>query len=161
MRIFLVGATGAIGRRLLPLLVSRGHDVIATARSRAKLDALRSAGAEPVLLDALDSEAVQEAVLAARPEVVVHQATALAEVRNFKNFDAEFDLTNRLRTEGTQYLLRAAKAAGSRRFVAQSYAGWPNAREGVGSRRRTIPWIPIHLRRWRKLWTPSAGSRPW
>jgi nucleoside-diphosphate-sugar epimerase len=129
MRIFLTGATGAIGKRLVPLLVSRGHHVVATTRSRAKLDGLRSAGTEPVFLDALDSEGVMEAVLSSRPDVVVHQATALAEVRSFRNFDAEFALTNRLRTEGTGNVLKAAEAAGVRRVVAQSYTGWPNVRD--------------------------------
>ena len=130
MRIFLAGASGAVGRRLVPLLVNGGHEVVATTRSRAKLEVLRRVGAEPIVMDALNSTAVREAVLAARPDAVVHQATALADLRNFKNYEAEFEMTNRLRTEGTENLLDAAKAAGARLFLAQSYAGLPNAREG-------------------------------
>lgn len=130
MRIFLAGATGALGMRLLPRLVAGGHDVMATTRTPGKLDALRAAGATPIILDALDKEAVRQAVLTARPEVVVHQMTALATMRSLRQFDREFAQTNRLRTEATEYLLAAARTAGARRFVAQSYTGWPNAREG-------------------------------
>ena len=130
MKIFLAGATGAIGRRLVPLLVRDGHSIVATTRHSGKLDSLRAAGTEPIVLDALDRDAVMKAVLDARPDVIVHQLTALTGVRNFKKVDQELAVTNRLRTEGTQYLLDAARAAGVRRFVAQSYTGWPNVREG-------------------------------
>jgi nucleoside-diphosphate-sugar epimerase len=130
MRIFVAGATGALGRRLVPLLVAGGHQVTAMTRSPAKADGLRAAGAEPVVADALDREAVLVAVTAARPEVVVHQLTELAGVTNLRKFDAGFAATNRLRTEGTDHLLAAARAAGTRRFVAQSFAGWPFARIG-------------------------------
>jgi 2-alkyl-3-oxoalkanoate reductase len=130
MRIFLAGATGAVGRHLVPLLVAGGHRVVASTRTSNKRAGLRTAGAEPVMLDVLDREAVMHAVAAARPDVVIHQATALASVRSFKNVDREFALTNALRTDGTRYLLAAAHAAGVRRFVAQSYTGWPNRREG-------------------------------
>jgi 2-alkyl-3-oxoalkanoate reductase len=130
MRIFVAGATGALGRRLVPLLVERGHQVTAMTRSPAKAAGLRAAGAEPVVADALDRQAVLEAVTAARPEVVVHELTALAAMTGFRKFDREFALTNRLRTEGTDHLLEAARAAGARRLVAQSYTGWPFARVG-------------------------------
>ena len=131
MRIFVAGATGAVGKRLVPLLVSRGHEVVGTTRSPGKLDSLKAAGAEPVLLDVLDADAVATAVAAARPDVVVHQATSLSTFGgNLRKLDEEFALTNRLRTEGTDNLLSAAKSAGVRRFVAQSFAGWPYAREG-------------------------------
>jgi 2-alkyl-3-oxoalkanoate reductase len=130
MRIFVAGATGALGRRLVPLLVAGGHQVTAMTRSPAKAGGLRAAGAEPVVADALDREAVLAAVTAARPEVVVHQLTDLAGVTNLRKFDAGFAATNRLRTEGTDHLLAAARAAGTRRFVAQSFAGWPFARIG-------------------------------
>jgi nucleoside-diphosphate-sugar epimerase len=130
MRIFVAGATGALGRRLVPLLVAGGHQVTAMTRSPAKADGLRAAGAEPVVADALDREAVLVAVTAARPEVVAHQLTELAGVTNLRKFDAGFAATNRLRTEGTDHLLAAARAAGTRRFVAQSFAGWPFARIG-------------------------------
>lgn len=130
MKIFLAGATGAIGRRLVPLLASGGHQVVAATRTRSKIDGLRAAGAEPVLVDGLDRDAVMQAIGSARPDTIVHQMTALASMRTLKNFDHEFALTNRLRTEGTRNLLAAARAMGTRRFVAQSYAGWPNIREG-------------------------------
>ena len=131
MKIFLAGATGALGTQLVPLLVSSGHAVVGTTRSPDKADALRAAGAEPVVLDVLDESAVLEAVLRVEPEVVVHQATALSSMGdNPRKFDEEFAATNRLRTEGTDHLLAAARAAGVRRFVAQSYTGWPFAREG-------------------------------
>jgi 2-alkyl-3-oxoalkanoate reductase len=130
MKIFLAGATGALGKRLVPLLVKGGHQVVAATRSSGKADTLRAAGAEPVVVDALDRDAVTAAVAAARPDVVVHQMTALAGVRSLKKFDEEFALTNRLRTEGTEHLLAAARSAGTRSFIAQSYTGWPNMREG-------------------------------
>jgi nucleoside-diphosphate-sugar epimerase len=130
MRIFVAGATGALGRRLVPLLVERGHQVTAMTRTPAKAAGLRAAGAEPVVADALDRQAVLEAVTAARPEVVVHELTALAAMTGFRNFDRGFALTNRLRTEGTDHLLAAARSAGARRFLAQSYTGWPFARVG-------------------------------
>jgi nucleoside-diphosphate-sugar epimerase len=130
MRIVVAGATGALGRRLVPLLVERGHEVVGMTRSPAKAADLRAAGAEPVVADALDRDAVLRAVGQARPEVVVHQLTALAGLTNSRRFDQGFALTNRLRTEGTDHLLAAARAAGARRFVAQSFAGWPFARVG-------------------------------
>ena len=130
MRVFVAGATGAIGSRLVPLLASRGHDVVAMVRSPEKADQARALGARPVVADALDREAVMAAVTEAEPEVVVHELTALSKLANLRRLDDEFTLTNRLRTEGTDSLVAAAKAAGARRFVAQSYAGWPYAREG-------------------------------
>jgi nucleoside-diphosphate-sugar epimerase len=130
MRIFVAGATGALGRRLVPLLVERGHQVTGMTRTAAKAAGLRAAGAEPVVADALDRDAVLAAVAAARPEVVVHELTALAEMTDFRKLDQGFALTNRLRAEGTDHLLAAARAAGARRFVAQSFAGWPFARVG-------------------------------
>jgi nucleoside-diphosphate-sugar epimerase len=130
MRIFVAGATGALGRRLVPMLVEGGHQVVGMTRSPAKTGGLRAAGAEAVVADALDRDAVLAAVHQARPEVVVHQLTALAGFADFRKFDEEFALTNRLRTEGTDHLVAAARAAGARRLVAQSYAGWPFARVG-------------------------------
>ena len=130
MRVFVAGATGAIGTRLVPQLVERGHEVVGTSRSQERAGRLRAQGAEPVALDVLDRVAVREAVLAARPDAIVHQATALADLAGLKNPDRSFAATNRLRTVGTDALLAAAEEAGVRRFVAQSYAGWPYAREG-------------------------------
>ena len=130
MRVFVAGATGAIGARLVPQLLERGHDVVGTSRTCAKAERLREQGAEPLVLDLLDREAVREAVVAARPDAIVHQATALAGLSDFKHFDRSFAATNRLRTEGIDALLAAAREAGVDRFVAQSFAGWPYARDG-------------------------------
>jgi 2-alkyl-3-oxoalkanoate reductase len=130
MRIFIVGATGAIGRRLVSLLVAKGHTVIGTTRTPGKADSLRDAGASPVVLDALDRDAVREALIRAEPDVVVHQATALAGFTDFRRFDEGFAATNRLRTEGTENLIAGMRELEVRRLVAQSYAGWPHARIG-------------------------------
>ena len=130
MRIFVAGATGALGRRLVPMLVAGGHQVSGTTRTPEKADDLRELGAEPVVVDALDRAAVHDAVAAAKPDVVVHQLTALNVKFDLRKFDQVFAMTNRLRTEGTDILLAAAQAAGVRRFVAQSFTGWPNARTG-------------------------------
>lgn len=108
MRIFLAGATGAVGRSLVPMLIESGHEVVGTTRSAAKLEALASAGAEPVVMDGLDEGSVQRAVLDARPDVVIHQLTALSGYINTRKFDEEFALTNQLRTVGTDHLLAAA-----------------------------------------------------
>src|SRR5215471_13699253 len=105
MKVFLAGATGALGKRLIPLLVVTGHKVVGATRTLSKAETLRDTGVEAVVLDALNREAVLKAVTATRPDIVVHQLTALASMRSLKRFDAEFALTNRLRTEGTDYLL--------------------------------------------------------
>jgi nucleoside-diphosphate-sugar epimerase len=130
MRVLIVGASGAVGSRLVPMLVRQGHHVVGTSRTPQKAARLRSMGAEPATLDALDPQAVKDTVLAARPDAIVHQATALAGMTDLKHFDRSFAATNRLRTEGTDALLAAAGEAEVGRFVAQSYAGWPYAREG-------------------------------
>jgi nucleoside-diphosphate-sugar epimerase len=130
MRIFVAGATGAVGKRLIPLLVASGHTVAGTTRSADKAERLWSAGAEPVVVDALDRDAVVAAVRRTRPDVVVHELTALTGAVSMRRLDRAFEATNRLRTEGTDNLLAAARAAGARRFVAQSFAGWPYARVG-------------------------------
>jgi nucleoside-diphosphate-sugar epimerase len=130
MRIFLAGATGALGARLVPLLVDAGHDVTGTTRTPVKAELLRAAGAEPVIADGLDRDAIVAAVVAARPDAIVHQLTALGDMSSLRDFDGAFALTNRLRTEGTENLLAGAREAGARRFVAQSFAGWPYARIG-------------------------------
>jgi 2-alkyl-3-oxoalkanoate reductase len=130
MRVFVAGATGALGARLVPQLVQRGHEVIGTTRSPEKIDRLVALGAQPLVLDVLDRAAVRKGVGAASPDAIVHQATALAGASDLKHFDKSFEPTNRLRTEGTDALLEAAREAGVQRFVAQSYAGWPYARVG-------------------------------
>jgi nucleoside-diphosphate-sugar epimerase len=130
MRVFVAGATGALGSRLVPRLVERGHHVIGTSRSTQRADDLAALGAEPAVVDILDRDGVRAAVRAAAPEVIVHQATALAGMSDLKHFDRTFEQTNRLRVEGTDHLLAAAADIGVERFVAQSYAGWPFARVG-------------------------------
>jgi nucleoside-diphosphate-sugar epimerase len=142
MRIFLAGATGAIGRRLVPLLVGRGHEVVATTRTNDKAHGLRAMGAQPVVVDGLNRPKVMEAVLSAKPDVIVHQMTSLANLRNLRKFDKTFAMTNRLRTEGTQYLLDAAQTSGVRKFLAQSYTGWPNIREGSRVKSEDDPLDP-------------------
>lgn len=122
MRVFVAGATGAIGRQLVPRLVGAGHEVHGMTRSESKRTVLRDMGAVPVVADALDADQVAEAVARARPEVIVDQLTAIPSALDMRHFDREFALTNRLRTEGTDYLLSAGQAVGVRRFVAQSVA---------------------------------------
>jgi nucleoside-diphosphate-sugar epimerase len=130
MRVFVVGASGAIGTRLVPQLIEQGHEVIGTFRSPGNDQRVKALGAQPVALDLLDARAVREAVLRAEPEAIIHQATALATVRFGRSLDRSFAPTNRLRTEGTDALLAAAREAGVRRFVAQSFASYRYAREG-------------------------------
>jgi nucleoside-diphosphate-sugar epimerase len=142
MRVFLAGATGAIGKRLVPLLVNAGHVVAATTRRAGRAPGLRAVGAEPVVVDALDRDAIRAAVMAARPEVIVHQLTAIPERFNFARFDRAFTPTNRLRTEATDHLLAAAQMAGTRRIVAQSFAGWPYARTGEWVKSENDPLDP-------------------
>jgi 2-alkyl-3-oxoalkanoate reductase len=130
VRVFVAGATGVLGTRLVPLLVERGHEVTGMTRSPEKAGAVSAAGAEPAVADALDSTATAAAVERARPEVVVHELTAIPAALSYRRMDRDFALTNRLRTEGTDNLLGAARTSGARRFVAQSFAGWPYARLG-------------------------------
>ncbi len=130
MKVFVAGATGAVGQRLIPQLIQRGHEVVGTTRSPEKAGLLRALGAEPIVVDGLDEAGVVRAVTEAKPEVIVHELTALTRFKNLKKFDAEFGQTNRLRTEGLDHLLKAARLAGTRRVVAQSFTGWPNARVG-------------------------------
>jgi 2-alkyl-3-oxoalkanoate reductase len=140
MRVFIAGASGAIGRRLAPMLVENGHEVIAMTRTPEKAGPLRAIGAEPVVADALDREAVLDAVVRAEPEATVHQATALSGVFNLKHFSRTFAQTNRLRTLATDNLVAAARAAGARRFVAQGFAGWPYASDGRALRTEEDPF---------------------
>lgn len=130
MRVFVAGATGAIGRALVPALVAAGHQVTASTRSPGKAARLRADGAAPVVVDGLDEAQVIAAVTAAAPEVIVHEMTSLAAMGGFRGFDKTFAVTNELRTKGTDYLLEAANVAGVRRVVAQGYTGWPNDRCG-------------------------------
>ena len=130
MRVFVAGASGALGSRLVPQLIDAGHEVIGTHNSPASAQLLQELGAEPVRLDLLDARAVHKAVLDSRPDAIVHQATALADIKFGRSLDKTFATTNRLRTEGTDALLTAAREAGVRRFVAQSFAPYLYARQG-------------------------------
>jgi len=130
MRVFLTGGSGVLGQRLIPHLRAAGHDVVATARSAAGMERIRALGAQGLTLDLLDPQAVRRAVLDVRPEAILHEATALAGGTDFRRFDRTFYVTNLLRTQGTDNLLAAAREAGTQRFLAQSFAGWPYAREG-------------------------------
>jgi nucleoside-diphosphate-sugar epimerase len=129
MKVFVAGASGVIGRQLLPRLVAAGHEVVGMTRSDSKTAAISGQGATPVVADALDREQVMAAVVDSQPDVIIHELTALEAV-DLRHFERSFQLTNRLRTEGTDHLLAAAERAGVRRFVAQSYASWPYARTG-------------------------------
>jgi nucleoside-diphosphate-sugar epimerase len=142
MRVFVAGGSGAIGRQLVPKLVAEGHEVVATATSSTKLSEIRAWGADAVVMDGLDRASVTGAVTDARPEVIVHQMTALAGVADLRHFDRTFALTNRLRTEGTRYLLEAAVKTGTGRVVAQGFTGWPNEREGSAVKDETSPLDP-------------------
>jgi 2-alkyl-3-oxoalkanoate reductase len=142
MRIFVAGATGALGKQLVPQLVANGHDVVGMTRTESKQDQVRSLGARPVVADALDPDAVAQAVAQAEPEVIVHQLTALSGSFDMRKIDKFFAVTNRLRTEGTDHLLAAGRAVGARRFVAQSFAGWPFARTGGLVKSETDPLDP-------------------
>ena len=142
MKVFVAGAAGAIGAQLVPQLVDRGHDVVGMTRSPSKRRLVAALGARPVVADALDREAVGRAVAEAAPEIVVHELTALSGTLNMRRIDRLMALTNRLRTDGTDHLLAAAEAAGARRFIAQSYTGWPFARIGGSVKSETDPLDP-------------------
>jgi nucleoside-diphosphate-sugar epimerase len=149
MRVFVAGAGGAIGIRLVPQLVAAGHEVIGASRSPEKAELVRSLGAEAITLDLLDAPAVRRAVLDVRPEAIVDEATALAGGGFSRRLDRPFAQTNRLRTEGTDALLAAAQAAGVRRFVAQSFAPYRYARQGGMVKTEDDPLDPA----------PPAGAR--
>src|SRR4051812_46944725 len=166
-RILIAGATGAVGQRLVPMLLDQGHEVVAMTRTPAKADALRAAGALPVIADALDRDAVTGAVLGAEPEVIVHQLTALNAGTDIKHFDRMFATTNRLRTEGLRNLLDAGRAAGTRRLITQSFTGWPFAPEGGPVKDEDAPLDPAppkhqraSLRAIRELEAMAAGDGP-
>ena len=142
MRILIAGATGALGTQLVPQLVAAGRDVVGMTRTPSKQDAVRALGADPIVADALDRDAVARAVVGAAPDVIVHQLTALSGDLDMRHVDRFFALTDRLRTEGTDHLLAAGRAAGVKRIVAQSYAGWPYARTGGPVKRESDPLDP-------------------
>jgi 2-alkyl-3-oxoalkanoate reductase len=147
MKVFVAGATGVLGRALVPQLVAGGHEVVGMTRSAAKQDLVRSLGARPVVADALDPDAVAGAVASAEPEVIVHQLTALSgpmgirDARHPERFSGAI-MTNRLRTEGTDHLLAAGRAVGARRFVAQSFGAFRWARTGGPALSEDVPIDP-------------------
>jgi nucleoside-diphosphate-sugar epimerase len=147
MKVFVAGATGALGRQLVPQLVARGHEVVGMTSSASKQDGLRALGARPVVADALDPDAVAQAVASAEPAVIVHQLTALSgkmslrDARHPERFSGAI-MTNRLRTEATDHLLAAGRAAGARRFVAQSFGAFRFARTGGPVQTEADPFDP-------------------
>ena len=149
MKIFVAGATGALGRQLIPQLVAKGHEVAGMTRSADKQDLVRSLGARPVVADALDPDAVAQGVAQAEPDVIVHQLTAISAL-NMRHFDRDFALTNRLRTAGTDHLLSAGQAVGVKRFVAQSYGAWWYERSGGPVKSEADPLDPTPARETRE-----------
>ncbi|MFG1850249.1 NAD-dependent epimerase/dehydratase family protein [Actinomadura geliboluensis] len=147
MRVFVAGGTGVLGRRLVPRLLEHGHQVTATATSAAKLDLLAEMGAEGVVMDGLDAGSVNAAVAGARPDVIVHQMTAISVAHagkaDMKHMDRWFAGTNRLRTVGTDNLLAAAEAAGVSHVVAQSYGAWNGVHEGGWVKTEDDPLDPM------------------
>ncbi len=150
MKVFVTGSTGAIGRQLVPLLIENHHEVVALVRSARKAAIVKTLGAQVVLADPLDREGLTAAVRKAEPEVILHELTALAGTGNFKKFDEEFALTNRFRTEVTDTLIAAARLVGARRFIAQSFCGWPFAREGGPIKTEEDPLDPTPPEKCRK-----------
>lgn len=151
MRVFVAGGTGAVGKFLVPHLRENGHEVVALVRSVEKARTLEAMGARVALADALNREELTAAIRRAEPEVIIHQLTALAGVGNFKKFDEEFALTNRFRTEVTDTMLAAARLVGTRRFIAQSFCGWPFAREGGPVKTEEDPLDPTPPASFRKV----------
>ncbi|MGB6455104.1 MAG: NAD(P)-dependent oxidoreductase [Streptosporangiaceae bacterium] len=147
MRVFVAGGTGVVGRRLVPQLVARGHEVTATTSSPARLGVVERLGAAGVVMDGLDAASVSAAVAKARPEAIVHQMTGISIAHggkpDIKHMDRWFAITNRLRTEGTDHLLAAAEAAGVSQFVAQGYASWNGIREGGWVKTEQDPLDPL------------------
>jgi nucleoside-diphosphate-sugar epimerase len=149
MKVFVAGATGAIGTQLVPRLVGKGHDVVGMTRSESKQDAVRALGATPVVADALDPAQVAELLATVEPDVIVHQLTAISSP-DPRRFDRDFALTNRLRTEATDHMLSAGRAVGIERFVAQSYCAWPYARVGGPVKSEGDPLDPTPAREMRE-----------
>ena len=146
MRIFVAGATGALGRQLLPKLVENGHEVTGMTRTPSKQAVIEELGARAVVADALDAEQVASAVANAEPEVIVHELTAISDLGSMRNVDKTFAPTNRLRTEATDHLLAAGRAVGVQRFVAQSFAAWVYQRVGGPVKTEEDPVDPNPVR---------------
>jgi len=150
MRILVAGATGALGRHLVPRLIAAGHQVIGTTRHPAKVDMIRQLGGEPAVVDALDEAKVRQVVRSVRPEVIVHEMTDLSGAADLRHFDQVFATSNRLRTTGLDHLLAAARETAVTRIVAQSYCGWPYAREGSAVKSETDLLDPHPPREFRR-----------
>jgi nucleoside-diphosphate-sugar epimerase len=149
VKVFIAGATGQIGSRLVPLLLAAGHEVTGTARSSESASRVDAAGGKGVVMDALDSASVRRAVLDAAPDVVIHELTSLRGGTDLKHLDESFTRTNELRTRGTDHLLAAAREAGVGRVLVQSFTGWPNERTGSAVKTEEDPLDP----------SPIKGSR--
>src|SRR5947199_22043 len=163
MRVFVAGATGAIGKQLVPRLVAAGHEVHGMTRSESKQAMLYELGAVPVVADALDPDQVADAVARARPEVIVHQLTAIGAL-DMRHFDRAFALTNRLRTEGTDHLLSAGQAVGVKRFVAQSYWGGyartgPSIKRGKRGTYNVVDDDPARVAEWLPALADRVGAK--
>jgi 2-alkyl-3-oxoalkanoate reductase len=150
VRVFVAGATGAIGLNLVPRLVAAGHRVVGTTRTEAKAHLIRQLGGRAIVADGLNAGAMRRAVQSAKPDVIVHEMTALKGVSDLRHFDRVFAVNNRLRTEGTDHLLAAARDCGVRRFVAQSFCGWPFARVGGAVKAEEDPLDPAPPRELRR-----------
>jgi 2-alkyl-3-oxoalkanoate reductase len=154
MKVLVAGGTGAVGTRLMPLPVQRGCEVVGTTRSPDPAEWLRGIGAEPVIVDGLDGDDVEAAVVPAEPEVVIHQMSGLTAVKDFKRFDAEFAATNRLRTESTDHLLAGAKAARWRSSSPRASATGTTSPRAAARRPNRTPWTatrrPTSASRWRR-----------
>lgn len=142
MKIFIAGATGAVGRPLVSACIKAGHSVIGLTRTPAKAGLIRGMGAEPAVADGLDADAIAAVMGSTRPDAVIHEMTELAGATDLRNFDRTFASSNQLRTRGTDILLAAAQENGVRRFVAQSYCGWPYARIGEAIKTEADPLDP-------------------
>jgi nucleoside-diphosphate-sugar epimerase len=167
MRILVAGATGVIGRRLLPLLLRAGHAVVGLTRTPEKAAIVRLLGAEAAIAEGLDAGSIHAAVTAAKPDVIVHEMTDL-KAADYMNFDRSFATSNRLRTEGTDHLIAAARDAGVKRIVAQSFCGWPYVRTGDPVKSEADPLDPAPPRQLRRtldairhLETAVTGSSSW
>lgn len=142
MRVFVAGAAGAIGTRLVPRLVAAGHSVTGLTHRSENTGVIRQMGAESVIADAFQADAIRAAVTEARPDVIIHELTDLKGASDLRKFDRLFAASNRLRIEGTDHLIAAAKEAGVERFIAQSFCGWPYAPVGDPVKSETAPLDP-------------------
>jgi nucleoside-diphosphate-sugar epimerase len=137
MRVFVAGATGAVGRPLVTALLAAGYSVVGLTRSPLKAASIRELGTEPVVADGLDARAIRSALASTKPDVVIHQMTDLRGAADLRRFDRSFSTSNRLRTLGTDALLTASREIGVKRMIAQSFCGWPYARVGTATKTET------------------------